>query len=220
MKEIFPSVYKEGKNIYTKNLVPGKRVYGEKLIKIGDKEFREWNPTRSKLSSSILNGLKELPIKESSKIIYLGASTGTTASHISDIIGYDGIIYAIEFAERVFRNLLELCKYRKNIAPIFADARKIEDYYWIEECDVVYVDIAQPDEVDIAIRNANKFLKENGFLMIAVKSQSIDVTKKPEEIYREERKKLEKAGFVVLQIINLEPYEQKHAMIIARKKNL
>lgn len=217
MRQLFPDVFKKGKNIYTKNLLPGKKVYGEKLIKKDKDEFREWDPTRSKLGAAILNGLKDLPIKEGSRILYLGASTGTTLSHISDIVKINGLIYSIEFAERVFRNLLDLCKDRKNIAPILADARKLEDYYWVEECDIVYVDIAQPDEVDIAIRNANEFLKNGGFLMIAIKSQCIDVTKKPEQIYEEEKKKLERAGFVVLQTINLEPYEQKHAMIIARK---
>jgi fibrillarin-like pre-rRNA processing protein len=217
MKELFPGVYKEGKRMYTKNMVLGKRVYGEKLMKEGKVELREWSPTRSKLGAAILNGLKELQINGGAKVLYLGASTGTTPSHVSDIVGPSGIIYAVEFAERVFRNLTELCKDRKNIAPILADARKTEKYYWIEECDVVFVDIAQPDEVDIAMRNADEFLKNNGTLMIAVKSQSIDVTKKPEQVYEQEKKKLEKSGYSIMQMINLEPYEHDHAMIVARR---
>jgi len=216
MKQIFPGIYKEGRYIYTKNLVPSRKVYGEKLIKNGKDELREWDPTRSKLGAAIMNGLKELPIKQGSIVLYLGASTGTTPSHVSDIIG-DGLMYGIEFAERVFRNLLDLCRQRKNIAPILADARKTDDYRWVEECDIVFADIAQPDEVDISIRNADTFLKKGGALMIAVKSQSIDVTKKPEEIYEQERKKLEKAGYTVIQTIDLEPYEKKHAMIVAKK---
>jgi fibrillarin-like pre-rRNA processing protein len=217
MKQLFSGVYKEGKRLYTKNLVPGRKVYGEKLIKEGKDELREWDPTRSKLGAAILNDLKEMPIKEGSIVLYLGASTGTTPSHVSDIVRNTGFVYGIEFAERVFRNLLDLCKDRKNIAPILADARKTDDYRWVEECDVVFVDIAQPDEVDIAIRNADIFLKKGGTLMIAVKSQSIDVTKKPEQVYEEEENKLKKAGYTVLQTINLEPHEQKHAMIVAKK---
>lgn len=213
MKEIFPGVFKDGNNLYTKNLVPGVDVYSEKLL--DDK--REWILERSKLAAAIIKGLKELPINDGNKILYLGASTGTTVSHISDIIGKEGIIYAVEFAERVFRNLIDLAKQRKNIAPVLADARKPEEYAWIEECDVVYCDVADPQETEIAISNANAFLKEGGFLFVAIKSQSIDVTKPPQQVYKEEVEKLKGAGFSVLQVIDLEPYEHKHAMIVARK---
>ena len=216
MKEIFLGIFKNGKKLYTVNSVPGTKVYGEKLLKKG-KEYREWDPKRSKLAAAILNGLKKNPIREKSKILYLGASTGTTISHVSDIVKDGGIIYGIEFAERVFRSLTNLKKNRKNIVPLLADCRKHSDYYWIEECDVVYVDIAQPDQTDIAIRNAEEFLKNGGYLMIAIKSQSIDVVKNPEQIYKEEKNKLEKAGFTVLELIDLEPYEEKHGFILARK---
>ena len=153
MSQIFPWIFKEGKILFTINLVPGTKVYGEKLIK-KDKEYREWDAERSKLCAAILNGLNEMPIKEESKILYLGASTGTTPSHISDIVGKKGIVYSVEFSERVFRNLLQLAEKRSNIAPIFADARKIEDYNLVEEVDVVYCDIADPQECEIAIRNS------------------------------------------------------------------
>ncbi|MFH0832580.1 MAG: fibrillarin-like rRNA/tRNA 2'-O-methyltransferase [Candidatus Aenigmatarchaeota archaeon] len=215
MKEIFSGVFVDGKKLYTMNLVHGSSVYGEKLVKHDGKELREWVPTRSKLAAALLNGLKEL--NTGKRIMYLGASTGTTISHVSDIVGEDGVVYAIEFAERVFRNLVELCKKRKNIVPILADARKPEEYYWAEECDMVYCDIADPQETEIAMRNANEFLKKGGYIMIAIKSQSIDVTKKPSQVYKEEREKLVKAGFSVLQSVDLEPYEEKHCMIVAKK---
>lgn len=232
MKEIFLGVFKDGNKIYTKNLTPGKKVYGEKLVgkqtdakqtddkvvmQSGVMQFREWDPKRSKLGAAILNGLKELPIKQESIVLYLGASTGTTVSHVSDIVGKEGFIYGIEFAERVLRNLLGLANERKNIAAIKADARKPEEYRWIEECNVVFVDLAQPDETQIALRNCDEFLKKGGYLLIAIKSQSIDVTKKPKEIYEQEKKKIEKAGFETLQLIDLEPYEDKHCLILARK---
>ena len=216
MREIFPGIFREGKRLYTINLVPGKKVYNEKLLK-KDREYREWDPTRSKLAAAILNGLREVPVNKGNKILYLGASTGTTCSHISDIVGHDGIIYGIEFAERVFRSLIDLSEERKNLVPVLADCRKLEDYYWVEEVGIVYVDIAQPDQTEIAIRNANEFLKKDGYLIIAIKSQSIDVVKRPEQIYKEEKSKLEKAGFSILDLINLEPYEEKHALILARK---
>jgi fibrillarin-like pre-rRNA processing protein len=217
MKQIFSGVYRDGNALLTANAVPDKRVYGEQLINKNGTQFREWNPNRSKLGAAIANGMKSMHIKEDSKVLYLGASTGTTVSHVSDITK-DGIIYALEFAERVFRSLIDLSAQRKNIIPILADARKPEEYDWIEEVDVIFVDIAQPDETQIAIRNAKEFLKENGHMMISVKSRSIDVTKDPKQIYKEERKKLEESGFEIIDIVNLEPFEKDHAMILCKKR--
>lgn len=215
MKEIFPGVFKDGKILYTINLIPGTRVYGEKLIKKGV-EFREWVPQRSKLAAAILKGLKTLPVKHAANVLYLGASTGTTVSHVSDIAGKEGAVYAVEFSERVFRNLMDVAKYRRNIVPLLADARKTEEYPWIEKCSVLYCDIAQPDATQIAIRNFDEFIID-GFLLLVVKSQSIDVVKEPAKIYQEEKKKLEESGFEVLVLLDLEPYEEKHAIILAKK---
>jgi len=217
MKELSPKIFLDGKMMYTTNLTPGIRVYGEKLISHDSIELREWDPTRSKLAAAILNGLKDIPITEKSKVLYLGASTGTTVSHVSDVVGESGVVYALEFAERVFRNLLDLCKKRRNIIPLLVDTRKPEDYYWVEECDVVFCDVAQPDETEIAIRNAREFLKAGGYLLLSVKSRSIDVTKDPKKIYKEEAEKLRKAGFEVLQTIDLGPHEKDHALILAKK---
>lgn len=216
MKEIFPDVFSRSGRIYTESLVPGKSVYGEKLAEGG--KYREWIPNRSKLCAAIKKGLSCMPIKGGSKILYLGASTGTTVSHISDIVGTAGIVYAVEFSERVFRELAMFSKARQNIVPVLSDARKMSEYWWIEECGCVYCDIAQPDQTEIALRNAREFLSEKGYLMIAVKSQSIDVTKKPEKVYAQESEKIINAGFSVNEIIDIEPFEEKHAFIVARKK--
>ncbi|MBS3053954.1 MAG: fibrillarin-like rRNA/tRNA 2'-O-methyltransferase [Candidatus Aenigmarchaeota archaeon] len=214
MNEIFPGVFRDGKKLYTVNAAPGRKVYGEKLVK-KEVEYREWAPERSKLGAAIANRMKVMPIGIQSSVLYLGASTGTTVSHVSDI-ARNGIVYALEFAERVFRPLLDLQKVRKNIAPLLADARKPETYGWVELCDVVFADVAQPDETEIAIRNAKTFLKKGGYIMVSIKSQSIDVTKNPKDVYREEAAKLEKAGFSVVETVNLEPYEDKHALIVAK----
>lgn len=200
MKEISRNVYVDGKKLYTKDSA-GK--------------MRPWDPEKSKLAAAILNGLTDVKINEESIVLYLGASTGTTTSHVSDIAA-KGLVYAVEFSERVFHSLIDLSGKRKNIAPLLADARKPENYAWVEQCDVLYCDIAQPDQTEIAIRNAKVFLKKGGFMYIAVKSQSIDVTKQPSRVYKEEAEKIRKSGFEVLQIIDLEPYEEKHAMIVAK----
>ncbi len=216
MKEIFPGVWREGKKLYTENAVLGKKVYGEKLARIKNQEYREWAPERSKLAAAIANNLRNFSFRKDSKVLYLGASTGTTVSHVSDICS-DGIIYAIEFSERVFHSLLDLARPRKNIVPVMSDARKFERYRWIEEVDVVFCDVSQPDETQIAMRNAEEFLKKGGILMVSIKSQSIDVTKKSKQVYEEEKKKLEKAGFDVIEVIDLEPFEKNHALMVTMK---
>jgi len=217
MKELSPKIFLDGKMMYTTNLTPGIRVYGEKLISHDSIELREWDPTRSKLAAAILNGLKDIPITEKSKVLYLGASTGTTVSHVSDIVGESGVVYALEFAERVFRNLLDLCKKRRNIIPLLADTRKPEDYYWVEECDVVFCDVADPQEVDIFMRNCNEFLKKGGYGLLSIKSRSIDVTKSPKEIYKREVEKLKSKHFDIIDFVDLEPHEKDHALVLVRK---
>lgn len=194
-----------------------KKIYTKYIAK-GSEELREWNPYRSKIAAAILKGMKIFPFNRGSKILYLGVSTGTTCSHISDIIRSEGIIYGVDFSERVFYSFLELAKKRDNIVPIFADARIPSEYYWVEEVDIVYCDIAQQDEVDIAIRNADMFLKKDGYLIIAIKSRSIDVTKDPEVVYENEIKKLEENKYKILELINLEPYEDSHALVTCIKE--
>jgi fibrillarin-like pre-rRNA processing protein len=218
MKQISEGLWKDKGSILTPNLVPGTKVYGEQLIKSSGKEFRVWDPSRSKLGAAITNGLKAMPFKAGSIVLYLGAASGTTISHISDIIGRNGLIYAVEFSERPFRSLQDVSQSRMNIAPILADARKPETYAWVECADIIFVDLAQPDETEISIRNAGIFLKSDGYLMIAVKSQSIDVTKEPQKVYSEEAKKLESAGYTIVEIVNLEPHETAHALIVAQKQ--
>ena len=217
MKEIFPGIFRKGREIYTINMVPGKKVYGEAILS-DVREYREWNPRRSKLGAAIAKGIRQVPVRKGTRVLYLGASTGTTVSHISDIVGDEGLVYSVEFAERVFRELIGVARDRKNIVPILADARKPADYGWVEECEIVFCDLAQSDETEILIRNAAEFLAQGGFVMLSVKSQSIDVTKKPEEVYRQESQKLSHAGFQVLETIDLEPFEQKHSLILAKRK--
>lgn len=205
--------------IATKNLVPGQRVYGERLFKYGDVEYREWNPYRSKLAGALLKGLEEIPVKEGDKILYLGIASGTTASHISDIIGANGIIYGVEFAPRVLRDLLAVVRERKNINPILADARFPEKYRaLIDSVNGLYADVAQPDQASIVVRNAKLFLEEGGYLLLAIKARSIDVTLEPSDIYRKEINTLIEGGFEIIDVVHLDPFDRDHAMVYARYK--
>jgi fibrillarin-like pre-rRNA processing protein len=217
MKQIFPGVWKKGDSILTQNLVPGSKVYGEQLVKEKKIEFRVWNPYRSKPAAGIAAGLKSFPLRPGMKILYLGIASGTTASHFSDIIGKDGAIYGVEISERSIRDLNHVAEKRGNIIPILANARRPQDYSWVEPVDVVFQDVATDDQSEIIIRNAEKFLKPKGFAMLSIKSRSIDVTKPPREIYRKELEKLQK-HFEILEKKELDPYEKDHMLVVMRKK--
>jgi len=203
--------------LLTKNLVPGKHVYNEDLIFRDGAEYRTWDPFRSKLAAAILKGMPEEVIREGDRVLYLGASTGTTASHVSDIVGPSGLVVGVEFAPRVAREFVErVARERKNVIPFVADARDPSKYS-VAEVDVVYCDIAQPDQTEIAISNCSRLLRKNGRLLLAVKARSIDVLKDPEQVYEEEKRKLEKAGFKVERIVDLRPFEKDHVLVSATR---
>jgi len=219
MKEVFPRIFLIDNKLAVENPIPGFKPFDEEIIKIDKKEFRIWEPTRSKLAAAIMKNIKKVPLNIGAKVLYMGAAHGMTVSYIANIIGNEGIIYAIEFSERCFNELLPLCEKYKNIVPILSDCRKPENYNWVEKVDIVYIDVAQPDEIEIFIRNCKEFLKKEGYGMIAVKSRSIDVTKSPNEIYKEALKKLKEAGFEIIDWKTLDPYERAHAFIVVKSKN-
>lgn len=216
MNEKFFGVWEHNGQLLTKNLDKGKKVYNEKFVEIKGTEYRIWNPYRSKLAAAIKKGLKTFPFEKNTKVLYLGASTGTTISHLSDIIT-EGEIYAVEIAAQMMKHLLEISTNRENIIPIHADARMPEEYKEIGEVDVIYQDVAQPDQDDILIKNAKMFLKKGGIAMLCIKSQSIDVTIKPKEVFDKVIKKLEQ-HFEILQQIKLEPFDKDHLFVVLRFK--
>ena len=222
LEQIFPGVWRLEDKILTKSLAPGKKVYGEKVLKINGVEYRVWNPYRSKLGAAIKNGLKHWFFRRGGTVLYLGVAEGTTASHIADAME-EGVIFGVDVAPRVMPKLLKVSEDWKLILPILADANKPEEYReYIEavggKVDVIYEDVAHPDQTKILIKNAEHYLKPKGHAYYAVNARSIDVTKDPKVVFREEKRKLEDAGFEVLQEIDLEPYEKDHVMFVLRWK--
>ena len=203
------------KNAATLNLVKGDNVYGEKLVKYDGEEYRLWDPFRSKLAAALKKGLKNMPIKNGTKVLYLGASTGTTVSHVSDIVGPSGIVFAVEPATRVARELIEnVASKRKNVVPILEDARRPNSYFAVfGKVDVVYCDIAQPDQTDIAIANCVTYLKQGGIMLLVIKTRSIDVTMEPRAVIMQEAGRLENSSFSIEQIMTLDPFDKDHGMI-------
>ena len=218
---IFQAALDDGSHrLATRNLTPGRSVYGEKLIHFKGVEYRVWDAFRSKLAAVILKGVQTVPIKPGNRVLYLGAASGTTPSHVSDIVGDTGHVYCVEFASRSIRDLINnVVTYRSNMSPFLEDTRSPEKYaiYISGKVDTIYCDVAQPEQAKLAADNADVFLKEQGWLMFAVKAQSIDVTKAPSVVYQQEGKVLKNRGFTVEEVVGLEPYDKAHAMIIAHR---
>ena len=208
------------RRLATANLAPGVRVYGEQLVRHEGTEYRVWNPYRSKLAAAILKGLKDMPLRRGVRVLYLGTASGTTPSHVSDIIGPEGVLYGVEFSPRVMREFVEKCAvHRRNMVAILADARFPTKYApLVQMVDIVYADIAQPFQSKIVADNADLFLKDEGWILQAIKAMSIDVTKEPSETYKREIDHLESRGYSVENVVHLEPYDIAHAFVAAKRK--
>jgi len=207
-------------SLVTRNLDPGNSVYGEKRLAAesaeGEEkiEYRVWNPFRSKLGAGIVGGIGAMPIKPGSKVLYLGGASGTTVSHVSDMIGAEGVVYAVEFSHRSGRDLTNMAKRRPNVVPIVEDARQPQRYRMlIGMVDVIFADVAQPDQARIVMHNAQFFLKNGGWVVISIKANCVDSTAAPEAVFAMEIDKLRKDGCKPKEQLTLEPYHRDHALV-------
>ena len=209
-------VFTDGPWFLTRNLVPGVSVYGESLPREGDVEYRRWDANRSKLAAYLRCGGRVWPFREGSSILYLGAGSGTTVSHISDICPR-GMITAVEISSRSFRDLLRLVEARPNLVPILGDATKPESYGGrLGAVDVLYQDVAQRDQDGIFRKNV-EWLRSGGIGFLMVKARSEDVAAAPMGVYRAAEKSLSAAGLTILDLRLLSPYEYDHAAIVVQK---
>ncbi|KAK9712284.1 Small subunit processome complex component, partial [Basidiobolus ranarum] len=206
--------------LVTKNLVPGEAVYGEKRISVegadGTKvEYRVWNPFRSKLAAGILGGVDNIHIAPGKKVLYLGGASGTTVSHVADIVGPEGTVYAVEFSHRPGRELINMSKKRTNVVPIIEDARHPQKYrMFVDMVDVIFADVAQPDQARIIALNAHQFLKNDGHIVISIKANCIDSTVDAAKVFASEVKKLQQERIKPQEQLTLEPYERDHALVV------
>jgi len=210
--------------LVTKNLTPGESVYNEKRISVtddaGDKtEYRVWNPYRSKLAATVLGGIEELHVKPGAKVLYLGAASGTTVSHVADIVGPEGVVYAVEFSYRSGRDLVTMAQKRTNVVPIIGDARKPLEYRMlVSMVDCVFADVAQRDQARIIALNCKYFLKYNGQFIISIKANCIDSTNPAPVVFENEINKLREEGLTPQEKLTLEPYERDHAVVVGTYK--
>lgn len=203
------------------NMVPGISVYGEKRVECtaqGEtekKEYRLWNPYRSKLVAAIYNGVESIHMGPGSKVLYLGGASGTTVSHVSDLVGPTGAVYAVEFSARSGRDLVEMAKRRPNIVPIIEDARYPVKYRaLVPMVDCIFMDVAQPDQSRIMAINAQSFLKNGGHYVISIKANCIDSTLEASVVFADEVNKMKKDRLKPLEQVTLEPFERDHCVVV------
>ena len=208
----------EKKRFYTRSIAPGTNVYGELVRKEKDGEYRQWDIRRSKLGAALAKGISQIGLKPDFTVLYLGASTGTTVSHVSDVVGKKGFVFAVDSAPRVLRELVFVAEQRKNIAPILASANHPMQYvHLVPQVDFMFQDIAQRNQVEIFLKNAEVFLKKDGFAALAIKARSVDVTRNPRDIFEEAKKQLEKT-ITIVDYRTLDPLEKDHAFFVCKKK--
>jgi fibrillarin-like pre-rRNA processing protein len=185
-------------------------VYKERMLG----GARVWDPYRSKLSALYYVGTG-VDLTPGMRVLYLGAANGTTVSHVAD---YVEVVYSVEFAPRPMQDLLEVSRRRKNIIPIMADASRPEYYApLVEAVDLLYQDVAQPDQAAIALRNC-AFLQSGGFLILMLKTRSVDVRKEPAQVFQDTLDVITTAGLVVQESVWLTPYHHDHAAIVCTKQ--
>ena len=178
--------------------------------------FKKNQQNKKTVAAAVLGGVDNIWIKPGSKVLYIGAAAGTSVSHVSDIVGPTGAVYAVEFSHRPGRDLINVAKSRTNVIPIIEDARHPLKYRMlIGMVDVVFADVAQPDQARIVALNSHYFLKNGGHSVIAIKASCIDSTAAPEAVFRREVSKLQSENFKPLEQLTLEPYERDHAVVIS-----
>jgi rRNA 2'-O-methyltransferase fibrillarin len=209
----------------TLNMVPGESVYGEPRVTVENKifkdgvaemqkvEYRVWNCFRSKLAACIFNGVDNIYMFPGAKVLYLGAASGTTVSHVSDLVGPEGMVFAVEYSHRSGRDLVNMSKKRPNIIPIIEDARKPTKYRMlVSMVDCIFSDVAQPDQARIIALNAEHFLKNGGGFVFSIKANCVDSTVAPEVVFKQQIEELKQAGFKPKEQISIEPFERDHAV--------
>ena len=186
----------------------GEPVYGEPT----DGGWRRWDPHRSKLGAMLASGV-DTGLESGDTVLYLGAASGTTVSHVAD---FAGPTYAVEFSPRPVRDLLDVCESRSNLFPLLKDARRPATYAGIVEAevDVLVQDVATRGQADVALRN-RRFLADDGRLLLALKARSEDVTREPAAVFEDAIETLD-AEYEILDTERLEPYHDDHLGVVAR----
>jgi len=212
----WPGVWREGRELYTRNAVPGAKVYGEALRNADGVEYRAWDPWRSKLAALLVHGAPDDLLAPPRTALYLGGAHGTTVSHLSDLWPTTPI-YVVEKSAAAFAPLLALARRRSNVLPILADAQLPERYLAeVGRADFLYQDVAQRDQVRIFRENADVLLAADGRGLLMLKVRSVTQRRPAAVVVRESRGELVRAGLSVAAEWSLEPFAREHVALSVR----
>jgi len=213
----WPGVLRRGRELYTRNLRPGERVYGEELIVEDGVEYRHWDPWRSKLAAYLLNGASRLPFEHPRRVLYLGAAHGTTLSHLSDLLP-DAQLFGIEKSGGSFGAFLALARRRSNLFPILADAQLPERYLAdVGPIDFLYQDIAQRNQADVFAENASACLSASGSALLMLKVRSVTQRRPVTVVVTESRTALARQGLKVVDQRSLAPFSRDHVALVVTR---
>ena len=214
---IFWVTVRNEKKLATLSNMSTNRDYKENLVQTNGKRYSIWNPYTSKLAAAIINGMEIFPILKKTKILYLDPTSEKTIKHISDIVGINGKIFVVRNIMKNSKNFLEqIAKNRSNIFTIIPDKTNPARLTGMTEMvDVIYIDIAEHNQTEIAIQNCKNHLRIGGFLMLIVTTKNIDFANNPSKKNQEERKKLQ-TSFDIIQEINLTDFFKEYSMVIAK----
>ena len=214
---IFWVTVRNEKKLATLSNMSTNRDYKENLVQTNGKRYSIWNPYTSKLAAAIINGMEIFPILKKTKILYLDPTSEKTIKHISDIVGINGKIFVVRNIMKNSKNFLEqIAKNRSNIFTIIPDkTNPARPTGMTEMVDVIYIDIAEHNQTEIAIQNCKNHLRIGGFLMLIVPTKNIDFANNPSKKNQEERKKLQ-TSFDIIQEINLTDFFKEYSMVIAK----
>ena len=181
------------------------------LNKSKENKYRIWKPYRSKLAAAIINGIEIFPILKKSKILYYDTFMENTVNHISDIIGMDGKIFIPK--NYVHSNFLQNINSNVTNILIINDIKKST----IDNVDVLYVDALDKNFLDIVI-NSKVHLKNDGYLMLVIKTDEIFENKSSSGQQKDRYKKI-KSLFSIIQEINLAVFFSGQTMLIAKNSD-
>jgi fibrillarin-like pre-rRNA processing protein len=219
MPHAHQGVYTDGTDLFTRLLEgasPGtvRTVTGEDGV-----VFRSFPPAATKLAALVKSGVRSWPFRPDSRVLYLGAGAGTTVSYVSDICPR-GTVVAVEFAPEPFRALVEVARDRPNVLPVLADAREPATYSVQvgPPADVVYQDVAQRDQWEIASRNSRALLAGGGTLLLVVKARSVDVARPADQVFQDVAGEATAAGYRVLETVDLGTFAEGHALLVIERR--
>ena len=203
------------KKIATLNLSVGSKEKDEEIIKVDGNEYRIWKPHRSKLATAIINGMEIFPILKKSKVLYFDATVENTASYISDIVGNDGKIFVVVNSNKPSNFMQKMVDKRSNVTMIHHTENLAQHKSINDKVDVIYMNVSDKNNLDIAILNSKAYLKDGGYLLLVVKTADILVNKYGVEPENNQRKKI-RMLFEMIQEINLADFFKDNTMIVAK----